>query len=101
MYTAMARNEQAIGQYTAAEEHLREAIELLPARLYPYYLLVKLYADPAFFHPDRLVEAADSVLKKEPLVYNTAIREMREEVARWLEENEALFYTDACQFNFF
>lgn len=101
MYTAMARNEQAIGQYTAAEEHLREAIELLPARLYPYYLLVKLYADPAFFHPDRLVEAADSVLKKEPLVYNTAIREMREEVARWLEENEALFYTGACQFNFF
>lgn len=46
-------------------------------------------------------EAADSVLKKEPLVYNTAIREMREEVARWLEENEALFYTGACQFKFF
>ncbi len=97
MYTAMARNEQAIGQYMAAEKRLREAIELLPTRLYPYYLLVKLYAEPAFFHPDRLVEAADSVLKKEPLVHNTAIKEMREEVGRLLEEKKELFYT-GCQF---
>lgn len=98
MYTSLARNEQVIGQYAAAEKHLKDAIELLPERLYPYYLLVKLYADPAFFHPSRLVEAADSVLKKEPLVHNTAIREMREEVGRILEEKKELFSTEASKF---
>lgn len=78
-YYILARTEQAQGRYDEAEQHLRHAIEILPERLYPYYLLAKLYAEPSFYSPDKLRMAIDSVLTKEPKVNSTAIREMREE----------------------
>ena len=55
----------------------------LPNRIYPYYLLVKLYAEhPDVFPKVKLEQAARMVMEKEPKVESTAIREMREEVKR-------------------
>ena len=58
----------------------------LPRRIYPYYLLAKLYAEPNFYKPDKLEEMVDIVLTKEPKVHSTAINEMRSEVKEILEK---------------
>lgn len=86
LYDVMALNEQALGRYAEAERHLRYAIAILPDRIYPYYLLAKLYAEPAFFQPAKRREAARVVMWRKPKVENTAIREMREEVKEYIEK---------------
>ena len=53
-----------------------------------YYLLANLYAEPDFYKPDKLKEAADSVLTKEPKVHSTAIDEMRSEVREILKRKD-------------
>lgn len=80
----VAKNEQSLGNYQKAETLLLHAIDMLPERIYPYYLLVKLYMEPALFQEDKLFKAADAVLTKEPKVESTAIREMRTEVKNML-----------------
>lgn len=47
-------------------------------------LLTKLYSGPTFFQEDKFIKAADAVLKKEPKVESTAIREMRTDVKNML-----------------
>jgi tetratricopeptide (TPR) repeat protein len=47
----IAKNEQALGYYQQAEKTLLQAIHILPERVYPYYLLAKLYAEPGFYQP--------------------------------------------------
>ena len=79
-----AKNEQSMGNYQKAENLLLHAIDMLPERIYPYYLLTKLYSEPTFFQEDKFIKAADAVLKKEPKVESTAIREMRTEVKNML-----------------
>lgn len=82
LYDVMALNEQSLGRYAEAERHLHYAIAVLPDRIYPYYLLAKLYAEPAFFHPEKGQEAARVVMRRKPKVESTAIREMREELKK-------------------
>lgn len=77
-----AKNKQAQQKYEEAEAIYLHALDILPDRIYPYYLLVKLYDEPWFLQPEKRQAAADSVLLKEPKVMTTAIREMREEVER-------------------
>lgn len=84
IYYMVAKNEQAQGNYLKAEDLLLRAIDMLPERIYPYYLLAKLYAEPTFFQEDKFIKAADAVLTKEPKVESTAIREMRTEVKNML-----------------
>lgn len=88
IYYIRAKNEQALGHYKEAEQLLLHAINILPERIYPYFLLAKLYAEPCFYAPDKLREAASAVLTKEPKVQSTAIREMREEVKKIIQKTE-------------
>ena len=64
----IAKNRQMLGDYREAEEELLQAIGILPERLYPYYLLAKLYAEPEFYQVDKLRAAASVVLAKKPKV---------------------------------
>lgn len=82
-----AKNEQALKNYQEAENLLLHAIDILPERIYPYYLLVLLYAEPEFTKPDKLQQAAQAVLTKEPKVNSRAIKEMREEVIKILGDD--------------
>ncbi|WP_301913744.1 MULTISPECIES: O-antigen ligase family protein [Bacteroides] len=78
----IGKNYQALGEYKKAEEYLIRSTHRLPGRIYPYYLLVKLYAEPKYRQPEKLKYAAEIVLTKEPKVQSTAIREMREDVKK-------------------
>jgi hypothetical protein len=83
----IGKNFQKLGKYKEAEVWLIRSTHRLPNRIYPYYLLVKLYAEhPNVFSKEKLEQAARMVMEKEPKVESTAIREMREEVKNLLDE---------------
>lgn len=82
----MGENYQELHNYEQAENLFKRAIHRLPGRIYPYYLLTNLYAEPDFYNPGKLKEVADIVLTKEPKVHSTAIKEMRSKVKEILEK---------------
>ena len=78
----MGKNRQALGDGQQAEHCFLRAVHRLPGRIYPYYLLAKLYASPEYRHPEKLAAMKRTVLTKIPKVPSTAVREMREEVEK-------------------
>ncbi|MDD3322725.1 MAG: O-antigen ligase family protein [Paludibacter sp.] len=66
-----------------AEQNFKMAASIVPNRLYPYYLLTKLYTETG--NKKMAIETARLVLQKEPKVHSPAIDEMREEVRKILE----------------
>ena len=63
-----------------AEQWFLRATHRVPNRIYPYYLLAKLYSDSAYFNKNKFDWASNIVMVKPPKVYSTAIRQMREEI---------------------
>ena len=85
----IGKNCQSMGEYKQAEYWFIRSTNRLPNRIYPYYLLAKLYEEhPKVFPREKLEWAVRMVLEKEAKVKSTAIREMREEVKIMLEEKE-------------
>ena len=83
----IGKNYQALGQPYLAEGWFIRSTHRLPNRIYPYYLLAKLYAEhPKCFPKEKLEWAVKMVLEKEAKVESTAIKQMREEVKALLEE---------------
>jgi Ca2+/Na+ antiporter len=78
LYNVAGRNCQALGEYAAAEKYLWQAVHIVPSRLYPYYLLAKLYAEMGLH--GKAQEMAAVVHTKKPKVDSQAVREMREEL---------------------
>ena len=84
----LGRNAHESGEYGKAEKFLLRSTHRLPERVYPHYLLVKLYAEHEYFDKVKLVREAEYVLNTEPKVNSTAIREMRHEVKKILEDKK-------------
>lgn len=82
----IGKNYQAVGKYEKAEESLIRSTHRLPGRIYPYYLLAKLYAEPENQQPEKLKRMVEVVLTKEPKVQSTAVKEMRAEVKKLLKQ---------------
>ena len=80
----IGKNCQAEKLYLEAEHYLLRSVSRLPGRIYPYYLLFKLYDEmpEGKYAEGRKEWAARMVLEKEAKVQSTAIREMREEVRK-------------------
>ena len=55
----IGKNYQALGAYEKAEEYLIRSTHRLPGRIYPYYLLVKLYTKPEYQQPEKLKWAVE------------------------------------------
>ena len=88
----IGKNCQVLGYYEEAEEWFIRSTHRLPNRIYPYYLLAKLYAEcPDIFAREKLERAAKMVLEKEAKVESTAIKQMREEVKVMLDENQSFY----------
>lgn len=75
-----------LSQFQLAEKYYKKSINFPPNRIYPYYLLAKLYAEPQFRQPEKFKKMADKVLYKKPKVYSKAIEEMREEIKNIAKE---------------
>ena len=85
----IGKNCQALGYYEEAEEWFIRSTHRLPNRIYPYYLLAKLYAEcPDVFAREKLERAAKMVLEKEAKLESTAVKQMREEVMVLLDKNQ-------------
>ncbi len=76
----IGKNCQAQKKYVEAEKWFVRSTHRLPGRIYPYYLLACLYAQPDFYKPNQLKQMATIVLTKRPKVYSKAIEEMRENI---------------------
>ena len=88
----IGKNSQALGYYEEAEHWFIRSTHRLPNRIYPYYLLAKLYAEcPDIFAREKLERAVKMVLEKEAKVESTAIKQMREEVKVMLDENQSFY----------
>lgn len=85
IYNIMGKNYQALRKYEQAESYFLKASQIVPHRLYPWYLLCKLYAEMGLHN--KANEMAVIVLTKEPKVQSTAVREMREEVRKLRDNN--------------
>ena len=86
----IGKNCQAQGQPKEAEHWFIRSTRRLPNRIYPYYLLAKLYAEhPKLFPKEKLEWAVRMVQEKEAKVESTAIRQMREEVEKiWIDKKD-------------
>lgn len=80
LYNIMGKNHQAMKDYSLAEACFVRATQIVPNRLYPWYLLMKLYDEMGL--PEKAKETAKIVLTKEPKVQSQAIREIREEARK-------------------
>lgn len=85
----LGRNALDNGEFEKAEHYLMRSVNRLPERIYPYYLLVKLYATTCS-NRNKLIKAAERVLYGKPKVNSTAIWEMRQEVRKILKDNGLL-----------
>jgi len=77
LYNIMGKNYQVMKEYELAEKNFRKATLIVPNRIYPYYLLMKLFFESG--NMEKALENAEIVLTKEPKVKSTAVREMRNE----------------------
>lgn len=82
----IGKNFQQQQHYDEAEEYFIRSTHRLPGRIYPYYLLAKLYAECG--RAKKMQEMAGIVLTKEPKVQSTAVREMREEMRKLINNNK-------------
>lgn len=76
----IGKNHWEMKDYPTAELWLLRAVNRLPGRIYPYYLLAKLYAEPDFHQPEKQARMKRIVLTKTPKVHSTAIEQMRREL---------------------
>jgi len=86
LYNIMGKNYQSMKAYPLAEACLTKSVQIVPNRLYPWYLLTRLYEEMGLH--DKACETAAIVQTREPKVQSTAVREMREEVRKLCETVE-------------
>jgi tetratricopeptide (TPR) repeat protein len=83
LYNIMGKNYQAMKRFEEAEQSFTKSTHIVPNRIYPYYLMALMYIDAGDMEKAKTV--AQIVLTKEPKVMSTAVREMREEMRKVLD----------------
>ena len=83
LYNIIGKNYHAMKQYGEAERCFVKSSNIVPSRIYPYYLMTLMYMDAG--ETEKAKEMARIVLTKEPKVQSTAVREMRNEMKKILK----------------
>lgn len=86
----IGRNMQDMGRYEEAEKYYLRSINRLPSRLYPRYLLAKLYASPAYFSPEKFRKIYEETLHLEIKVSSPAVSDMQRELHRLNDSIQSL-----------
>ena len=89
-----AKNYEALGAYDEAERALRQAHAMIPHRLYPLYLLARLYA--ATGRSEEARTTARRALNLKLKVESVQTREMQEELQKLLHEPTVQTQPESC-----
>lgn len=81
--TTLGNSYKALEMYEEAEIAYQVGVDMLPDRLYPRYLLAKLYEKSG--QQEKLAEVARDLLVKKAKVESEAVNEIRREMRRILE----------------
>lgn len=92
IWNIQGRYYQSAGYYRSAEHCFEQSLLLAPERLYPYYLLAKLYVEPKFLNQEKAKQMATIVMTKSPKVHSKAIEEMRKEMKQLLSRYKQTNY---------
>lgn len=82
LYIILGKNYTTIHKYGYAQHCFQKAARMVPHRLYPYYLLSKLYSETGEI--DKAKKMAEYVLNKSVKVDSPAIRKMKEEMKNFI-----------------
>ena len=80
VYNCMGNNYKKMGEFYKAENMYVRALQIVPNRHYPLYLLMNLYKDSG--QTQKAKDMAVDLLRKPVKISSTAIREMREEARK-------------------
>lgn len=78
------KNLWKLGKHEEAEKCFIKSLHMLPCRMYPHYLLAKLYLDPAFKDEKKFLTEAYFIRDMVPKIRSQATDEMKEEINRLL-----------------
>lgn len=81
----IGKNYQMQGQYDMAEKYFTKSAYRVPNRLYPHYLMFKMYSDSANYDAKKAERAANIILNKPVKIESEATRQMIEEAEKYLE----------------
>jgi len=82
----IGHNQQAMKDFKKAEQSYRNAANRVPNRLYPFYLLAKLYDEMG--DPEKAHDMAVKVVRKEVKIHSPAVEEMKAEMKKRLWERD-------------
>ncbi|MFR0677016.1 MAG: O-antigen ligase family protein [Dysgonomonas mossii] len=82
IYIVIGKNYQALKQYKEAEKYFRKSSYIIPHRMYPHYLLFKLYYETD--NMDKAEQTAEQVLNKRIKIDSPAVQDMRKEIKELL-----------------
>ena len=77
-----------LGKYEMAEATYQKSIFRNPIRLYPYYMLLRLYANPAYLHKQKAKEMANIVLHKKVKIESETVEMMRKSAREIIDKIE-------------
>lgn len=86
-WNVMGNNYKAMGESAEAERCYRQAYNILPNRLYPLYLLARLYRDTD--QRDKCLSMCDRILKFQEKITSPATAEIKHNVSQWQIEMTA------------
>lgn len=84
----IGKNYQALAMPDSAEFYFRKGAARCPNRMYPHYLLMKLYSDPLHEERESCRREAETILTMKVKVKSPAVDDMRDEALKTLESLE-------------
>lgn len=77
-WNIIGKNHRRMKQYPQAEACFRHALNMVPNRLYPLYLLTDLYLE--WGQPKKAMATARTLIDKQPKIMSPAVGEMKNEI---------------------
>ena len=74
------------GQFELAEKYFTKSSYRVPNRLYPHYLMFKMYSDSASYDAEKAERAANIILNKPVKIESEATRQMIEEAEKYMKD---------------